>query len=139
MASTNIALSDLCKMSRTHFKSRKSVKVFSVGIAMTFVAFLFQGLSFFGLANAVHEHIGLLESLMATSASTALATLPITIGGSGLAELGVWAYISNLGGIPHFADILNDSQLVGNYSMENSNIPYSTCNNVDMSYEDNNR
>ncbi|MGA8485242.1 MAG: lysylphosphatidylglycerol synthase transmembrane domain-containing protein [Nitrososphaeraceae archaeon] len=111
VASTNIALSDLCKMSRTHFKSRESVKVFSVGIAMTFVAFLFQGLSFFVLANAVHEHIGLLESLMATSASTALATLPITIGGSGLAELGVWAYISNLGGIPHFADILNDSQL----------------------------
>jgi glycosyltransferase 2 family protein len=111
VTSTNIALSDLCKMSRTHFKSRKSVKVFSVGMAMTFVAFLFQGLSFFVLANAVHERIGLLESLMATSASTALATLPITIGGSGLAELGVWAYISNLGGIPHFADILNDSQL----------------------------
>ena len=111
VTSTNIALSDLCKMSRTHFKSRKSVKVFSVGIAMTFVAFLFQGLSFFVLATAVHEHIGLLESFMATSASTALATLPITIGGSGLAELGIWAYISNLGGIPHFADILNDSQL----------------------------
>ena len=111
VTSTNIALSDLCKMSRTHFNSRKSVKVFSVGIAMTFVAFLFQGLSFFVLATAVHEHIGLLESFMATSASTALATLPITIGGSGLAELGIWAYISNLGGIPHFADILNDSQL----------------------------
>ena len=111
VTATNIALSDLCKMSRTHFKSRKSVKVFSVGIAMTFVAFLFQGLSFFVLANAVYEHIGLLESFMATSASTALATLPITIGGSGLAELGIWAYISNLGGIPHFADILNDSQL----------------------------
>jgi len=111
VASTNIALSDLCKMSRTHFKSRKSVKVFSVGMAMTFVAFLFQGVSFFVLANAVHERIGLLESFMATSASTALATLPITIGGSGLAELGIWAYISNLGGIPHFADILNDSQL----------------------------
>jgi len=111
VTSTNIALSDLCKMSRTHFKSRKSVKVFSVGLAMTFVAFLFQGVSFFVLATAVREHIGLLESFMATSASTALATLPITIGGSGLAELGIWAYISNLGGIPHFADILNDSQL----------------------------
>ena len=111
VTSTNIALSDLCKMSRTHFKSRKSVKVFSVGIAMTFVAFLFQGLSFYVLATAVHEQIGLLESFMATSASTALATLPITIGGSGLAELGIWAYISNLGAIPHFADILNDSQL----------------------------
>jgi hypothetical protein len=78
---------------------------------MTFVAFLFQGVSFLVLANAVHEHVGLLESFMATSASTALSTLPITIGGSGLAELGIWAYISNLNGLPHIADILKDSQL----------------------------
>ncbi len=111
VASTNTALSDLCKMSRAHFRSTKSVKVFTIGMAMTFVAFLFQGVSFFVLANAVHEHVGLLESFMATSASTALSTLPITIGGTGLAELGIWAYISNLNGIPHFADILKDSQL----------------------------
>jgi uncharacterized protein (TIRG00374 family) len=108
---TNIALQDLCKMSREHFKSKKSVKVFTVGIAMTFIAFLFQGVSFLVLANAVHERVGLLESFMATSASTAISTLPITIGGSGLAELGIWAYISNLNGIPHFGDILEDSQL----------------------------
>lgn len=108
---TNTALADLCKMSREHFNSRESVKVFVIGIAMTFVAFLFQGVSFLVLANAVHEHVGLLESFMATSASTALSTLPITIGGSGLAELGIWAYISNLNGLPHIADILKDSQL----------------------------
>lgn len=108
---TNIALQDLCKMSREHFKSKKSVKVFSIGIAITFIAFLFQGISFLVLANAVHERVGLLESFMATSASTAVSTLPITIGGSGLAELGIWAYISNLNGIPHIGDILEDSQL----------------------------
>jgi len=108
---TNTALTDLCKMSREHFNSRESVRVFAIGIAMTFVAFLFQGVSFLVLANAVHEKVGLLESFMATSASTALSTLPITIGGSGLAELGIWAYISNLNGIPHIADILKDSQL----------------------------
>lgn len=108
---TNTALADLCKMSRDHFNSRESVKVFVIGIAMTFVAFLFQGVSFLVLANAVHENVGLLESFMATSASTALSTLPITIGGSGLAELGIWAYISNLNGLPHIADILKDSQL----------------------------
>jgi len=108
---TNTALRDLCKMSREHFNSRESVRVFAIGIAMTFVAFLFQGVSFLVLANAVHEKVGLLESFMATSASTALSTLPITIGGSGLAELGIWAYISNLNGIPHIADILKDSQL----------------------------
>ena len=108
---TNTALSDLCRMSREHFNSRESVKVFTIGIGMTFIAFLFQGISFLVLANAVGERVGLLESLMATSASTALSTLPITIGGSGLAELGIWAYISNLNGIPHIADILKASQL----------------------------
>jgi hypothetical protein len=48
---------------------------------------------------------------MATSASTAVASLPITIGGSGLAELGIWAYISDLSGIPNLSDIVNDDQL----------------------------
>jgi glycosyltransferase 2 family protein len=49
--------------------------------------------------------------LMATSASTAVANLPITIGGSGLAELGIWAYLANLSGIPNLDDVVNDSQL----------------------------
>ena len=48
---------------------------------------------------------------MATSASTAVASLPITIGGSGLAELGIWAYISNLSGIPELGDITGDPRL----------------------------
>jgi len=48
---------------------------------------------------------------MATSASTALANLPITIGGSGLAELGIWAYISNLSGVPTLETLASDSQL----------------------------
>ena len=56
-------------------------------------------------------HIDLFGSLLATSASTVLSTLPITIGGSGLAELGIWAYISNLSGIPSFQDVVKDSQL----------------------------
>jgi glycosyltransferase 2 family protein len=49
--------------------------------------------------------------LMATSASTAVANLPLTIGGSGLAELGIWAYLANLSGIPNLEDIIKDSQL----------------------------
>ena len=48
---------------------------------------------------------------MATSASTAVASLPITIGGSGLAELGIWAYISNLSGIPALGDVVGDPRL----------------------------
>ena len=109
--STNIALADLCKMSRENFTSFNSVKVLSVGMAITFVAFVFQGISFLVLAQAVGQDVGFFQSFMATSASTALSTLPITIGGSGLAELGVWAYITNISSIPNFTDVLNSSQL----------------------------
>ena len=108
---TNNAITDVCKMSRENFNSRKAVKTFTVGIAITFVAFLFQGLSFMVLADSVGSNVGLFDSLMATSASTALSTLPITIGGSGLAELGIWAYVSNINGIPDFTDVIKDSQL----------------------------
>lgn len=109
--STNIALADLCKMSRENFTSFHSVKVLSVGMAITFVAFAFQGISFLVLAESVGQHVGFFQSFMATSASTALSTLPITIGGSGLAELGVWAYITNISTIPNLTDVLNSSQL----------------------------
>ncbi|MDQ3848112.1 MAG: flippase-like domain-containing protein [Thermoproteota archaeon] len=109
--SANAAIADLCKMSREIFNSKKSIGTFAVGIAITVIAFVFQGLSFMVLANAVEPRIGLFDSLMATSASTAVANLPITIGGSGLAELGIWAYIANLSGIPNLADIVQDSQL----------------------------
>jgi uncharacterized protein (TIRG00374 family) len=109
--STNIALADLCKMSRENFTSFNSVKVLSVGMALTFVAFAFQGISFLVLADSVGHHVGFFQSFMATSASTALSTLPITIGGSGLAELGIWAYITNISTVPNLTDVLNSSQL----------------------------
>jgi glycosyltransferase 2 family protein len=108
---TNNAITDVCKMSRENFNSIKAVRTFAVGIGITFIAFLFQGISFMVLADAVGSNIGLFDSLMATSASIILATLPITIGGSGLAELGIWAYISNLNSVPHFTDVIKDSQL----------------------------
>jgi glycosyltransferase 2 family protein len=109
--SVNKALDDLCEMSRDNFGSFKSVKIFSVGIAITLVAFLFQGLSFLILTHSVHSHVDLFISFMATSASTILGTLPITIGGSGLAELGLWGYITHLNDFTQLGHILSDSQL----------------------------
>jgi glycosyltransferase 2 family protein len=108
---SNTAFADLCNMSREIFDSKKSIGTFVVGIAITVIAFIFQGISFMVLANAVEPRIGLFDSLMATSASTAVANLPLTIGGSGLAELGIWAYLANLSGIPNLEDIIKDSQL----------------------------
>jgi uncharacterized membrane protein YbhN (UPF0104 family) len=109
--SANSAIADLCKMSRENFNSPRAIKTFAVGMGITFIAFVFQGISFMVLANAVQSDIGLFDSLMATSASTALANLPITIGGSGLAELGIWAYISNLSAVPELGVLASDSQL----------------------------
>jgi glycosyltransferase 2 family protein len=109
--SANSAIADLCKMSRENFNSSRALKTFAWGMALTFAAYLFQGVSFMVLAHAVGSQIGLFDSLMATSASTAVANLPITVGGSGLAELGIWAYISNLNGLPDLQTITSDSQL----------------------------
>ena len=106
----NTAIADLCKMSRENFNSKKAIRTFAIGMAITFGAFVFHGISFMVLAKTA-ENIGFFDSLMATSASTAVASLPITIGGSGLAELGIWAYISNLSGIPALGDVVGDPRL----------------------------
>ena len=40
--------------------------------------------------------IGLFDSVMAVMGANAIGNLPITIGGSGLAEFGIIAYLNNL-------------------------------------------
>lgn len=107
--SVNKALDDLCIMSRENFGSFKSVKVFSVGIAITLVAFIFHGLSFLVLTHSVDTYVGLFLSFMATSSSTILGTLPITIGGSGLAEWGLWGYINHLNEFSQIGNIIHDT------------------------------
>ena len=116
VTSTNKAIADLCQMSRENFtfSSPSVLKTFAIGIAITVVAFVLQGISFMVLVNAVGNGmppISIFDSLMATSASTVLATLPITLGGSGLAELGIWAYLANLNTMPSLQDITTDSNL----------------------------
>jgi uncharacterized membrane protein YbhN (UPF0104 family) len=107
--SVNKALDDLCVMSRENFGSLKSVKIFSVGVAITLVAFVFHGLSFLVLTQSVDATIGLFLSFMATSSSTILGTLPITIGGSGLAEWGLWSYINHLNDVSQIGNIMHDT------------------------------
>lgn len=107
--SVNKALNDLCVMSRENFGSFKAVKIFSVGIAITLVAFVFHGISFLVLTHSVDTYIGLFISFMASSSSTILGTLPITIGGSGLAEWGLWGYINHLNDFSQIGNIIHDN------------------------------
>jgi uncharacterized protein (TIRG00374 family) len=57
------------------------------------MAALLYALTFFILAN-INATIGLFESLMAVSSSTAIGTLPISPGGSGLSEVGLGYYLN---------------------------------------------
>lgn len=108
---TNSAISDLCTMSRENFNSKRTIKIFFVGIVITFFAFACLGASFLVLGGLVESNLELYKSILATAASTQLGSLPITIGGSGLTELGLWAYVSGLDHLPSINDILEDSHL----------------------------
>jgi len=60
------------------------------------VAWILYGISFLIIANSVGFTIEFFESVMAVMAANAIGNLPITVGGSGLAEFGIVAYINNL-------------------------------------------
>lgn len=108
---TNSAISDLCTMSRENFNSRRTIKIFFVGMVLTFFAFACLGASFLVLGGLIESDLGLYDSILATAASTELGSLPITVGGSGLTEIGLWAYVSDLNNLPSINDVLNDSHL----------------------------
>ncbi|HEX6294669.1 MAG TPA: lysylphosphatidylglycerol synthase transmembrane domain-containing protein [Nitrososphaeraceae archaeon] len=108
---TNSAISDLCTMSRENFNSKRTIKIFFVGIVITFLAFACLGASFLVLGGLVESDLDLYKSILATAASTELGSLPITVGGSGLTELGLWAYVSGLDHLPSINDVLKDSHL----------------------------
>lgn len=111
LGQANKALADLCVMSRENFGSSKVIGPFAVGLGITFASFVAYGVSFMVLADAVSFRVGLFDSLMAVAASTTVANVPVTIGGSGLAELGIWAYLSHLSALPNLSAIAQDSQL----------------------------
>jgi uncharacterized protein (TIRG00374 family) len=76
--------------------SAKTKKVFAVGFLIALVAWILYGISFLIIANSVGFTIEFFESVMAVMGANAIGNLPITVGGSGLAEFGIIAYINNL-------------------------------------------
>jgi len=91
----NDTLKVLCEMSRENLRS-SSIKVFAIGLALTFVGASFHALTFMVLANTTAS-VGFFESLMAVAASVAIGTLPISPGGSGLSEFGIAYYLNTFG------------------------------------------
>ena len=93
---TNMWMEEVCIMSRENLKTKKSKKVFLNGFAISVVSWLFYGISFMIIASGTGYFIDAFDSIMAVMGANAIGNLPITVGGSGLAEFGIVAYIYNL-------------------------------------------
>jgi hypothetical protein len=93
---TNDILKGLCEMSRENLRS-SSLKIFAIGLGLTFVGASLHALTFMVLANTTDDNVGFFESLMAVAASVAIGTLPISPGGSGLSEFGIGYYLTTFG------------------------------------------
>lgn len=87
----NDTLRVLCESARENLRA-SSIKIFAVGLALTFVGASLHALTFMIIAGT-KATLGFFESLMAVSASIAVGTLPISPGGSGLSELGIGYYL----------------------------------------------
>ena len=93
---TNQWMHEICSMSRKNFGTKESKKAFTNGFMLSVISWIFYGLSFMIIANGIGIVIDMFNSLMAVMGANAIGNLPITVGGSGLAEFGIVAYLNNL-------------------------------------------
>ena len=102
---TNGWIEEVCVMSRENLHSSKSKKTFTIGFFVSIVSWMCYGISFLVIANGVGYAVEFFDSIMAVMGANAIANLPITVGGSGLAEFGIIAYLNNLDPFNFSADV----------------------------------
>ena len=93
---SNMWMEEICTMSRESLHKKESKDVFAKSFVMSLVSWIFYGISFMIIASGIGYHIGAFDSVMAVMGANAIGNLPITVGGSGLAEFGIVAYLNNL-------------------------------------------
>lgn len=93
---TNIWMKEVCTMSRENLKTSESKKIFTISFFFSLASWSFYGISFMIIAMGTDYVINAFDSIMAVMGANAIGNLPITIGGSGLAEFGIVAYLNNL-------------------------------------------
>ena len=93
---SNMWMEEVCTMSRQNLHSKESMKVFTNGFILSLISWIFYGISFMIIAFGTGYVISLFDSVMAVMGANAIGNLPITVGGSGLAEFGIIAYLNNL-------------------------------------------
>ena len=93
---TNLWMNEICEMSRQSLHDEKVKKAFLVSMVFSAFTWMFYGISFMVIANGAGYFITIFDSLLAAMASNAIGNIPVTIGGSGLTEFGIWAYLGHL-------------------------------------------
>ena len=93
---TNTWMKEVCIMSKENLKTSESKKIFTISFLVSLASWSFYGISFMIIAMGTGYVINAFDSIMAVMGANAIGNLPITIGGSGLAEFGIVAYINNL-------------------------------------------
>ena len=93
---TNSWMEETCTMIRENIQTPESKKIFTISFLFSLASWIFYGISFMIIAMGTGFVINAFDSIMAVMGANAIGNLPITIGGSGLAEFGIIAYINNL-------------------------------------------
>jgi glycosyltransferase 2 family protein len=93
---TNSWMKEVCTMSRENLRTSESKKVFTISFLFSLASWSFYGISFMIIAMGTGYIVSAFDSIMAVMGANAIANLPITVGGSGLAEFGIIAYLNNL-------------------------------------------
>ena len=89
-------MAEVCTISRENMHTRDSRRVFANSLGLSLASWVLYGVSFMLVASGVGYHIGAFDSVMAVMGANAIGNLPITIGGSGLAEFGIVAFLNDL-------------------------------------------
>ena len=93
---TNLWMDETCTMIRQNINTPETKKIFTISFLLSLASWIFYGISFMVIAMGTGYVISAFDSIMAVLGANAIANLPITIGGSGLAEFGIVAYLNNL-------------------------------------------
>ena len=93
---TNSWMKETCTMIRDNIQTPESKKIFTISFLLSIVSWSFYGISFMIIAMGTGYIISAFDSIMAVMGANAIGNLPITIGGSGLAESGIVAYLNYL-------------------------------------------
>ena len=93
---TNDWMEETCTMIRENIKTPESKKIFTVSFLLSILSWSFYGISFMIIAMGTGYIISIFDSIMAVMGANAIGNLPIAIGGSGLAEISIVAYLNKL-------------------------------------------